>query len=253
MGPIKNKVHINVDLGEAYGNYKCGPDDELIPLIDHANIACGFHAGDFMVMSDTVKACKKHNILIGAHPGFPDIQGFGRRQMIFTPDELTAMVRYQVGALKGFLDAEGVELNHVKPHGILYAMMYKDKETCRAVYAGVPKGIKVFGLAGTYHEEVAKELDLPFVAELYGDVKYNSDKTLVIDRKKKPWTPEETKKHIKAQVENSSVTAVTGEEIELPIGDHEVSLCCHSDSPGAVNIITTARKMVDEFNAKYHA
>lgn len=97
-------------------------------------------------------------------------------------------------------------------------MMYRDKEVCRAVYEGVPKGIPVFGLAGTIQEETAKELGLPFVAELYGDVKYSKDGKLVIDRKKKAWTSEETKKHISSQVEKSSVTAVTGEEIELPIG-----------------------------------
>jgi len=120
MPPLKSRVKINVDLGEAYGNYKCGPDDELIPLIDHANIACGFHAGDPLIMSNTVKACKEHGIAVGAHPGLPDIQGFGRREIKMSPEELTAMVRYQVGALKGFLDAEGVELHHVKPHGVLY-------------------------------------------------------------------------------------------------------------------------------------
>jgi len=253
MGPIKRKVMINVDLGEAYGNYKCGPDDELIPLIDHANIACGFHASDPVIMQQTVRACKQHNIAVGAHPGLPDIQGFGRREIKMSPEEVTAMVIYQIGALKGFLDAEGVPLHHVKPHGILYGMMYRDREVCRAVYAGVPKGTRVFGLAGTLHEEVAKELELPFTAEIYGDVKYNVDKTLVIDRKKKPWLPEETQKHILAQVENSSVTAVTGEEIELPLGDHEVSLCCHSDSPGAVAIVSAARKIVDEFNHKYYS
>lgn len=191
-----------------------------------------------------------------------------------SPEELTAMVRYQVGALKAFLDAEGLPLHHVKPHGILYGMMYRDRETCRAVYEGVPKGVPVFGLAGTLHEEVAKELGLPFVAEIYGDVKYNVDGTLVIDRKKKyvddamtelcgltltlivpnrPWHPDETKKHIRSQVENSKVTAVTGEEVELPLGDHKISLCCHSDSPGCVEIVKAARAIVDEFNAKYFA
>ncbi len=168
-------------------------------------------------------------------------------------------------------------------------MMYRDRETCRAVYSAVPAGVPVFGLAGTLHQEVAKELNLPFVAELYGDVKYSKDGTLVIDRKKKAWTPEETKKHISSQVENSTVTAVTGEEVELPVGvrlvislvfrytdveqDHTVSLCCHSDSPGqyrlvktfgvrpslisspfgvigAVQIVTAARQIVDEFNKK---
>jgi UPF0271 protein len=136
-------------------------------------------------MHQTVLACKKHNIAIGAHPGLPDIQGFGRREIKMSPEELTAAVRYQVGALKAFLDAEDVPLHHVKPHGVLYGMMYRDREVCRAVYAGVPKGTTVFGLAGTLHEEVAKELGLPFVAELYGDVKYSKDGTLVIDRKKK--------------------------------------------------------------------
>jgi len=250
MPPIKKKVHINVDLGEGYGNFKCGPDDELIPMIDHANVACGFHAGDPLIMQETVRTCKKHNIKVGAHPGLPDIQGFGRREMKLTPEELTAMVRYQVGALKEFLDVEGVPLHHVKPHGVLYGMMYRDKDVCRAVYEAVPKGIPVFGLAGTIQEETAKELGLPFVAELYGDVKYSKDGKLVIDRKKKAWTSDETKKHISSQVENSSVTAVTGEEIELPIGDYDVSLCCHSDSPGAVEIVTMAREIVDGFNKK---
>ncbi|EME85588.1 uncharacterized protein MYCFIDRAFT_82673 [Pseudocercospora fijiensis CIRAD86] len=250
MAPIQSKVHINVDLGEAYGNYKCGPDDELIPLIDHANIACGFHAGDPLIMQQTVEKCKQHNIKVGAHPGLPDIQGFGRREIKMSPEELTAMVRYQVGALQAFLTAANVPLNHVKPHGVLYGMMYRDMEICRAVYAGVPTGTRVFGLAGTCQEQVAKEMGLPFTAELYGDVKYNSDNTLVIDRKKKPWTPEETQTHVRSQIETSSVVTVTGETIDLPVGDHEVSMCCHSDSPGALEIVQTARKMVDEFNKK---
>ena len=185
MPPISSKVKINVDLGEGYGNFKAGPDDELIPLIDYANVACGGHAGDPMIMHQTVKACKAHNIAIGAHPGLPDIQGFGRRYTRYDPEELIAIVRYQIGALKAFLDVEGVELHHVKPHGTLYGMCYQDVDVCRAVYAAVPKGTPVFGLAGTLHEQVAAELDLPFFAEAYGDVKYNKDGTLVIDRKKK--------------------------------------------------------------------
>ena len=97
MPPIKKAVKINVDLGEAYGNFKCGPDEELIPMIDHANIACGGHAGDPVIMQESVRACKKHNIKAGAHPGLPDIQGFGRRAMVMQPDELTAMTIAQVG------------------------------------------------------------------------------------------------------------------------------------------------------------
>lgn len=100
----------------------------------------------------------------------------------------------------------------------------------------------------TIQEKVAKELGLSFTAELYGDVKYSKDGKLVIDRKKKPWTPEETKKHVEAQILTSSVTAVTGEQVELPIGDYDVSMCCHSDSPGALDIVTAARQIVDKFN-----
>ncbi|KAM0710269.1 hypothetical protein Q7P35_002631 [Cladosporium inversicolor] len=252
MPPISSKVKINVDLGEGYGNFKAGPDDELIPLIDYANVACGGHAGDPMIMHQTVKACKAHNIAIGAHPGLPDIQGFGRRYIRYDPEELTAIVRYQIGALKAFLDVEGVKLHHVKPHGTLYGMCYQDVDVCRAVYAAVPKGTPVFGLAGTIHEQVAAELGLPFFAEAYGDVKYNKDGTLVIDRKKKSWTLDETKKHITTQLDNCSVTSVTGENVDLPFKDHPVTLCCHSDSPSAVQIVTTARQIVDEFNKAHN-
>lgn len=202
-------------------------------------------------MHQTVRLCKQHYIAMGAHPGLPDIQGFGRREIKMSPEELTACVRYQIGALQAFLDAENVPLHHVKPHGVLYGMMYRSREVCEAVYAAVPKGTPVFGLAGTLHETVAKEMNLPFIAELYGDVKYNADKTLVIDRKKKPWEAEETKKHVRSQVYDAKVTAVTGEELELPVGEYEVSLCCHSDSPGAVNIVAAARQIVDEFNGKH--
>lgn len=122
MGKLQHNVAINVDLGEGYGNYRCGPDEDLIPLIDHANIACGFHAGDPLTMANSVKACKEHGIAVGAHPGLPDIQGFGRREMKLQTEELTCMTRYQVGALKAFLDAEGMQLHHVKPHGVLCAL-----------------------------------------------------------------------------------------------------------------------------------
>ncbi|OQO08145.1 hypothetical protein B0A48_06939 [Cryoendolithus antarcticus] len=213
MPPISCKVHINVDLGEGYGNYHPFPDDELLPLIDFANIACGFHAGDPLIMSRTVKACKVHNIRMGAHPGLPDLQGFGRRRIDIGAEELEA--------------------------------------GCRAVYRAIPPGVAVFGLAGTFHEQVAKEMGLKFFAEAYGDVKWSKDGLLVIDRVKKAWTTEDTKKHILSQLEKSSVTAVTGEEVELPFEGREVTLCCHSDSPGAVDIVTAARGIVDGFNEKH--
>ncbi|OJI97088.1 hypothetical protein ASPVEDRAFT_159158 [Aspergillus versicolor CBS 583.65] len=251
MAPIKKKALVNCDMGEAYGNWACGPDLELLPLIDIANIACGFHAGDPLIMLETVRNCKSHNILVGAHPGLPDIQGFGRREMKLSPDELTAITIYQVGALQGFLDREGVRLNHVKPHGVLYGMMCRDYEVSKAVMLGIPKGVPVFGLPGTNMEKAANDLGIEFRAEFYGDVKYDSKGMLVIDRKKKPWDPADVEKHVRQQLEEQSVTSVDGTVVPLPIKDYDVSICCHSDSPGCVEIIKATKKVADEFNKKY--
>ncbi|PGH37050.1 lactam utilization protein lamB [[Emmonsia] crescens] len=238
---------------QGYGNWACGPDLELLPMVDQANIACGFHASDPLIMMETVRNCKAHNVKIGAHPGLPDLQGFGRREMKLTPEELTAITVYQVGALKGFLDREDVPLHHVKPHGILYGMMCRDYEVAKAVMLGIPKGIPVFGLAGTNMEKAAKDLGIPFWAELYGDVKYRADGSLVIDRKKQPWDLADVEKHVTQQLRTQSVTAVDGTVVPLPVGDYPVSICCHSDSPGCVGIITKTREVVDKFNREREA
>lgn len=203
-------------------------------------------------MMETVRNCKAHNVKIGAHPGLPDLQGFGRREMKLSHEELTAITIYQVGALRGFLDREGVPLHHVKPHGVLYGMMCRDYEVAKAVMQGIPKGIPVFGLAGTNMEKAAKDLGIPFWAELYGDVKYNSDGMLVIDRKKKPWKIEDVKKHVSQQVEEQSVTAVDGTVVPLPLKDYPISICCHSDSPGCEEIIGATREVVNKFNQQYN-
>lgn len=199
-------------------------------------------------MAETVRLCKQHNVKIGAHPGLPDVQGFGRREMKLSPEEHTANIVYQVGALKGFLEREGVELHHVKPHGILYGMMVRDIEVARAVWAGVPKGMRVFGLAGTHMETAAAEAGLEFWAEFYGDVRYRNDGSLIVDRKKQPWKIDDVKAHVRQQLFDGAVTAVTGEVLDLPVKDYPVSICCHSDSPGCVEIIKATREMADEFN-----
>jgi len=137
-------------------------------------------------MQRTVRACKEANVKIGAHPGLPDIQGFGRRMMNLSLEEHTANVIYQIGALKGFLDAESLPLSHVKPHGTLYNCSYRDEEICRAVYKGIAhfKDVPVFGLAGSWHEKIAKEMNIPFVAQLNGDLNYDRLGHTIIERKK---------------------------------------------------------------------
>lgn len=202
-------------------------------------------------MAEIVKKCKEHNIKAGAHPGYGDILGFGRREIQMDPEELTNMVVYQVGALKGFLDREGMELHHVKPHGKLYGVMCKNYEAAKAVYLGVPKGVKVFGLPGTEMEKAARDLGLDFVAELYADVKYDNTGMLVIDRKKKPWKDEDVRAHIGQQLNSQSVTATDGSVVKLPLGDHPISICCHSDSPGYKDIISITKEVIDEFNKKH--
>lgn len=251
MGPIKHKALLNVDLGEGFGNLKCGPDEELLPHIDIANVACGFHSGDPLIMMDTVRMCKEHNVKIGAHPGLPDLQGFGRREMKLQPEELTAITVYQVGALKAFLDREGLPMNHVKPHGILYGMMCRDIDVATAVMKGIPKGMPVFGLAGTNMEKAANEVGVEFWAEMYGDIKYNADGMLVIDRIKKPWKLEDVEKHVTQQLTTESVTAVDGSNVHLPVKDFPISICCHSDSPGCVGIIKTRRAVCEKFNKEH--
>lgn len=199
-------------------------------------------------MAETVALCKNHSVKIGAHPGLPDVQGFGRREMKLSLDEHTANVVYQVGALQGFLDREGVRLHHVKPHGSLYGMMVRDIDVARAVWAGVPKGTRVFGLAGTPMETAANEAGLEFHAEYFADVKYRADGTLIVDRKKKPWDMEDIKSHVSKQLKESRVVAITGEEVEMPVKDYPITICCHSDSPGCIDIVSATREVVDAYN-----
>src|SRR5689334_23817468 len=141
---------INCDMGESYGLYKMGDDEGMMPYITIANVACGFHASDPTVMARTVHLAKRHKVNVGAHPSLPDLQGFGRREMKMQSDELTNCIIYQVGALKGFLDAEGMELNHLKPHGALYGMAARLDHVAHAVCdAAVVYNLPIFGMMGT--------------------------------------------------------------------------------------------------------
>lgn len=199
-------------------------------------------------MSRTVRACKKYNIATGAHPGLPDIQGFGRRELVLTPEEHTANIIYQVGALKAFLDREGMELHHVKPHGMLYGLCCRDIDIARAVMAGIPRNVPVIGLPGTHMETAAHEAGLVFWAEFFADVKYTNEGTLFIDRKKLPWSLDDVKKHVSQQIQDSSVTSVDGKVVPFDLKDYPVTICCHSDSPDCVEIVKVTREVVDQFN-----
>ena len=181
--PNVKTLAINCDMGESFGLYKMGNDEGMMPHITIANVACGFHASDPSVMAHTVRLAKQHRVRVGAHPSLPDLQGFGRREMKMRPEELTDCIIYQVGALKGFLDREGMELFHVKPHGSLYGMAAKSPEVAKAVAdAAKVFNVPVLGMAGTMHERVYTAEGLEFISEYYADLDYADDGSLIITR-----------------------------------------------------------------------
>lgn len=175
-------IDLNCDLGESFGAYTVGMDAEILPYVTSANIACGFHAGDPSVMQKSVLLCKKYGVQVGAHPGLPDLQGFGRRRMAISPAEAEADVMYQIGALKAFCDAAGVPLHHVKPHGALYNMAARDPvlaaAICRAVQAAAP-GAVLLALSGSEMVKAANAIGLPVASEVFADRGYRADGSLV--------------------------------------------------------------------------
>src|ERR1700736_4050929 len=165
------KLAINCDMGESFGLYKIGDDEGMMPHITIANVACGFHASGPAGMARPVRLAKRHNVKVGAHPSLPDLQGFGRREMKMRPEELTDCVVYQVGALKGFLEREGMQLYHIKPHGSLYGMAARSEEVAKAVAdAAKVFDVPVMGMAGTMHEKVYTAEGLAFISEYYADL-----------------------------------------------------------------------------------
>ncbi|GAC76146.1 hypothetical protein PANT_19c00122 [Moesziomyces antarcticus T-34] len=256
---LPRKIEINSDMGEAFGRWQLGPDEELMKYIDVANVACGFHASDPVTLHKTVKLAKKYNVAVGAHPGFPDLAGFGRRRMELTEEEVADIITYQIGALKAFCDLEGVPLNHVKPHGALYFYLKNSRSHCEAAYKAIkPLGVPVYGLGGTLHEEVAKELGMAFVPELFVDIEYSKEGALIPPAQSKKITPQESAERARKVAETGHNYAQGGGEVNMPEFGHAgnggkckpFSICIHSDLPGAESTAAETRKTVDELNAK---
>ncbi|WP_434620144.1 5-oxoprolinase subunit PxpA [Arthrobacter sp. A5] len=223
-------IEVNSDLGEALGLHSFGNDLELMESIDVANVACGFHSGDPDTMEATVMAAKNHGVKIGAHPGLPDIVGFGRREMKLTPGEVESLILYQVGALCGFLKKAGVELHHIKPHGSLYGMLARDEDLMRGA-AAVAKlyDVPIYGLAGTAHQRVCDEMGVPFVGELYVDLNYGSAGELLIQRRPEPTDPAAAAGRVRRVLRDDVVEASDGSLITIDFS----SICVHSDAPNS--------------------
>ena len=236
-------VAVNCDMGEAFGIWSLGDDEALMPVISMANVACGFHAGDPMVMRRTVQSAKEHNVKVGAHPSYPDLQGFGRRAMDMDADELTAAILYQAGALRAFLDVEGMPLTHLKPHGALYGRAAVDEGTAHAVAdAAQALAVPVLGMAGTTHEEVYRGRGLEFMAEYYADLEYADDGSLLITRRHTAYEPDQVRERVARVLADGVAVAQSGREIPMRAD----CICVHSDTPGAVQIAEAVRDAVSE-------
>ena len=240
------KVDLNSDLGESFGAYKIGLDSEVVKYVTSVNVACGYHAGDPIVMDKTVAMAKEHGVAVGAHPGFPDLMGFGRRNMVVTPAEAKAYTQYQVGALAAFCKANGVPLQHVKPYGAFYNMAAKDLALATAIAEGVASvdsNLIFMGLAGSLMLTAAKAAGLRTASEVFADRAYQADGTLV--PRSKPGavihdTDEAIARTIR-MVKEGKVTAITGEEVEIAAD----SICVHGDNVSAVEFVKNIRARLE--------
>lgn len=235
---------INCDMGESFGLYRMGDDEALMPLITVANVACGFHASDYNHMRKTVQLAKRHGVKVGAHPSLPDLQGFGRREMKMPRAELANCIIYQVGALKGFLEAEGMTLNHLKPHGSLYGMAARSEEVAQAVCdAATVFKVPVMGMIGTLHETVYPARGLGFIAEFYADLDYNDDGNLIITREHHAVDPAMAAERCVRAVREGRTTSVNGREVKVRAD----AICVHSDTPNAVAVATAVKAAVKDW------
>lgn len=233
---------LNSDMGEAFGLHTFGNDPALMEIIDVANVACGFHAGDPNAMEETVRLAKQHGVRVGAHPGLPDLTGFGRREMKLTPEEVEGIIRYQVGALTGFLTKYDVPLNHIKPHGSLYGMLARDEALMAgAVAVAKDYGVPVFGIAGSAHQRVAEREGVEFVGELYVDLDYNSDGGLIILRQPHATNPAAAAERVRRVLDDGIVLADDGTELTIDFS----SVCVHSDTANAVDVANAVRAVLN--------
>ncbi|MCJ8503533.1 LamB/YcsF family protein [Kocuria flava] len=242
MTTASSRPTVNSDMGEGIGLHRFGNDPELMEVVDLANVACGFHAGDPDIMSATVAAAAARGVRIGAHPSLPDQWGFGRRAMVLTPEEVESLVRYQVGALTGFLLQHGAPLHHLKPHGSLYGMVARDPALMEPVArVAADHGVAVLGLAGTAHESVCAERGVPFVAELYVDLDYDAEGGLIIQRTPHATDPRAAAERVTRALTTGRIAAVDGTELPVRFD----SVCVHSDAPGAPAVARAVREAVD--------
>lgn len=245
------KIDLNCDMGESFGAYKLGFDEEMIKHVSSANIACGFHAGDPVVMQRTIRLAKTYGVKVGAHPSYPDLLGFGRRNMAVAATDVKGYLIYQIGALQAFARVEGLELQHVKPHGALYNMAVKDPKLAQAIAEAVrslDKGLILVVLAGSAWVNIAKEQGLSVAGEAFADRAYSADGSLV--PRSQPGAVIKDKKEVAERVigmiEEGRVKAITGEDVTIKAD----TICLHGDTPGALELAIHLRSALGDRGIK---
>lgn len=241
---MKLQIDINSDLGESYGAFKIGNDKKIMPHITSANVACGFHGGDPVTMMQTVALAKKFKVAIGAHAGYPDLMGFGRREMQLTAEEIESIMVYQIGALSGFAKTAGIKLQHVKPHGALYNKAAKDKEASEGIVKAIEvydPSLIVFAPPKSTLAKVAADFGLRIAYEIFADRAYNSDGSLVSRQKPNAiiHQPSLVVKRAIKMIKEKAVIAVDGTIADF--GEVH-TICVHGDTPTAVKLAETLKK-----------
>lgn len=240
-------IDINSDLGESFGNWRMGDDESLIPHITAANVACGFHGGDPITMLKTVETCKRHGVAVGAHPGFPDLLGFGRRVMQLSPDDAYAYVVYQAGALQAACAVHGVALHHVKPHGAFYSFLRDDaacaEAAARAIADVMPEPVLYWppprdgALA-----RAAEKAGVRVVHEAYVDLEYSPEGNVILERQKTPKDPARIREKVRRWLEDGEMPAADGTPLRI---DAE-SVCVHGDGPNVLEVVAAVRAAAEE-------
>ncbi len=246
---MNGKIDLNCDMGESFGAYRIGMDEAVMPYITSANIACGWHAGDPVVMDRTVKMAAKYDINLGAHPGYPDLMGFGRRKINLTPEEVHKYVVYQIGALQAFTKINGGHLSHVKPHGGLYHYALENDDIARSIgkaIVSVDPDLYYVSMAGKKTDEmkdIGKELGLKIVYEAFPDRAYNTDGTLVSRNKAGAVisNPEEVVERALSIAKDMRIRSINGEYVFL----EAQTICVHGDTKGAVHLVKHIREALE--------
>jgi len=236
-------IDLNCDLGEGFGPWSMGEDAHLLDQVTSANIACGFHAGDPATMLRTARLALDKGVAVGAHPSFPDLQGFGRREMKMAPAEIHAMVLYQMGALSACVRACGGRLRHVKAHGALYNMASRDRNMADAIVRAVREfddSLTVYGLSGSVMIEAARAAGLKTASEVFADRRYQADGSLVPRSHADALIHdvEEAVEQVMGMVRDGTVRSVEGDVVKL----EAATVCVHGDAPGAVDFARRLRQ-----------